>query len=340
VDHIAIDLGGRKSQICVRSGDGAVIEERRVPTAELSLYLAKRGPAPRRVILETCAESFAVADAAKQQGCEVRVVPATLARALGVGARRTKTDERDARCLSEASCRMDLPSVHIPSLVSRQRKTQCGMRDALVASRTQLINTVRGWMRGQGIRVRSGATETLPARVRHAVPTPPSYVERQLKMIDELTSSIREADKELEREARADLATRRLMTVPGVGPVTAIRFVSAIDQVERFADVHSLQSYLGLTPGEHSSGERRHRTGINKAGCTQTRRVLVQAAWVHKTRRPNEPASIWATKVEKRRGKLIAIVALARKLAGILYALWRDGTTYNPARGALPAMPA
>jgi len=176
--------------------------------------------------------------------------------------------------------------------------------------------------------------------VRHTVPTPPSYVERQLKMIDELTQSIREADKELEREARADLTCRRLMTVPGVGPVTAIRFVSAIDQVERFGDVHSLQSYLGLTPGEYSSGERRHRTGITKAGCVQTRRVLVQAAWVHKTRRPNEPASIWATKVEKRRGKLIAIVALARKLAGILYALWRDGTTYDPARGALTAMPA
>jgi transposase len=334
MDHIAIDLGGSKSQICVRSSDGTILEERRVPTAELSLYLAKRSKTPSRVIVETCAESFTVADSARQLGCEVRVVPATLARALGVGARRTKTDERDARSLSEASCRMDLPSVHIPSLPSRQRKTQCGMREALVASRTQLINTVRGWTRGQGIRIRAGGAETLPARVRQAVSTLPSYVERQLGMIDQLTAAIREADEELEREARADPTCRRLMSVPGVGPVTAIRFVSAIDQVERFHDAHSLQSYLGLAPGEWSSGERQRRTGITKAGCTQTRRTLVQAAWVHKLRRPSDPASIWAAAVEKRRGKLVAIVALARKLAGVLYALWRDGTTYDSARGA------
>jgi hypothetical protein len=86
------------------------------------------------VVVETCAEAFCVADAARQLGHETRVVPATLVKTLGVGARRLKTDQRDARALSEVSCRIDLPSVHIPTTESRDRKTMCGMREALVPS--------------------------------------------------------------------------------------------------------------------------------------------------------------------------------------------------------------
>ena len=99
MEHIAIDLGGRESQICVRRSDGAIVEERRWPTAGLRSYLRRR-PASR-VIVETCAEGFAIADAARELSHEVRVVPATLVRSLGVGARRVKTDRRDARVLSE-----------------------------------------------------------------------------------------------------------------------------------------------------------------------------------------------------------------------------------------------
>jgi transposase len=130
MEHLAIDLGGRESQICVRSSTGEIVEERRLPTRGLGGYLGTR---PRsRVVLETCSEAFAVADAALAVGHEVRVVPGSLVRSLGVGARRLKTDRRDARTLSEVSCRIDLPSVHVPSRASRDRKTMCGMREALV----------------------------------------------------------------------------------------------------------------------------------------------------------------------------------------------------------------
>src|SRR5687767_515042 len=138
MEHVAIDLGSRKSQICVRSSDGTILEERRHETSELKEYLAKRPKS--RVVVETCAEAFRVADAAKELGHEARVVPATLVRTLGVGARRNKTDRRDAQVLSEVSCRIDLPSVHIPSELSRTRKAMCGMRDALVSARTKVIN--------------------------------------------------------------------------------------------------------------------------------------------------------------------------------------------------------
>jgi len=128
VDHCAIDLGGRKSQVCVRSPDGRLLFEGPYDTHSLPEFLRLL---PRsRVIVETAAEAFRVADAAKEAGHEVRVVPATLVRSLGVGARKTKTDRRDARALSEVSCRIDLPSVHIPSARSREwkRSAECTTR--------------------------------------------------------------------------------------------------------------------------------------------------------------------------------------------------------------------
>jgi transposase len=336
MDHVAIDLGSRKSQICVRSADGQILEEKRWDTAELKAYLAARPKS--RVIVETCAEAFVVADAARELGHETRVVPATLVKTLGVGARRTKTDQRDARALSEVSCRIDLPTVHVPKAESRDRKTMCGMREALVGSRTKVINTVRGWLRGQGKRLARGSRSTFSARVREVCGgLPPSYVERQLQAIEALTAQIREADDELESWAEADETCRRLMTVPAVGSQTALRFVAAIDDVSRFKEAHQVESYLGLVPGESSSSERQQRLSITKAGPRALRWVLVQAAWVLRTRcrKPEAiPLQTWALRIEQRRGKRTATIALARKLAGILFAIWRDGTVYDGSRGA------
>lgn len=333
MEHIAIDVGGRESQICVRSDDGKIVEERRCATGGLTAYLRRR--AKGRVILETCAEGFAIADAALGHGHEVRVVPATLVRSLGVGARGVKTDRRDAQVLSEVSCRIDLPSVHVPSPEARQRKSMCGMREILVGSRTRLVNSVRGWLRTQGKRPRTGAVRTFPQRVRalyarEPATVVPNFVERQLVTIEQLTAQIIAAGAELAELARTDATCRRLMSVPGVGPVTAVRFVAALDQVDRFPNAHAVESYLGLVPGEHSSSDHRRRTTITKAGSSQLRWTLVQAALCARRRRTDDPMVAWSHQVELRRGRHIATIALARKMAGILYALWRDGSTYDP----------
>jgi transposase len=125
MQHIAIDLGGKESQICVRTLEGQIVHEGKAATRDLGRFL-KRQP-ESRVVLETCSEAFSVADAALALGHEVRVVPATLVRSLGVGARSMKTDVRDARVLSEVSCRIDLPSVHVPTELARERRSMCGM---------------------------------------------------------------------------------------------------------------------------------------------------------------------------------------------------------------------
>ena len=331
MDHVAIDLGGRESQICVRRPDGTVVEERRLRTAALPMYLQARPSS--RVIVETCSEAFWVADAALAAGHLVRVVPATLAPTLGIGARRMKTDRRDAQVLSEVSCRMDLPSVHIPRPEARAAKTLCGMRDGLVRSRTLLINTVRGWLRTQGRRLATGAVLSFGPRVRQALGEAlPGYVDRQLQLIEHLHAAIADADREVRALAEGEAVARRLMTVPGIGPVTAVRFIAAIDDRTRFPGAHAVESYVGLVAGQASSGDRTRHLGITKAGNPALRWCVVQAAHCAKRTLPPGPLRDWVDAVEHRRGPQVAVVALARKLTGILYALWRDQTVYDPMR--------
>jgi transposase len=336
MEHLAIDLGGRESQICVRSSEGTILDEQRWPTPELKRYL--QGRPKSVVIVETSAEAFAVAEAARECGHLVRIVPATLAPALGVGERGIKNDRRDARKLSETSCRMELPSVHLPSGSSRERKAICTAREALVSARTMLVNSVRGYLRTQLVRVVGSGTATFPQRVRRQLSEHPrglpQFLERQLAALDRLNEQIAAADEELTELAMGDEDCRRLMTVPGVGPVTSVRFTAAIDEVGRFATAHQLESYLGLTPGDDSSGQRQRRTSITKAGPRRVRWALVQAAWCAFRTRPNDPLARWGAAVMRRRGKRVGIVGVARKLAGILYAMLRDGTVYQASRAA------
>jgi transposase len=357
MEHVAIDLGSRESQVCIRDEKGTIVLERRMRTQLLGGFLRKR-PASL-VAMETCTEAFGVADKALELGHQVRVVPATLVRALGVGARGIKTDVRDARVLSEASVRMDLPTVHIPTMSSREGKSICNARSALVGARTKLINVARATMRGMAVQVPAGSAETFPARLEKAwkasselqksasAPSTTSedpwealaiealmapHLRRLAQAIESLSELIVEADQELEQRVKADPVAQRLMTVPGVGPVCATRFVTTLDNAQRFQSAEQLQSYLGLSPGEKQSGDRQKRTQTIKCGAEGARAALVQSAWCMWRTRKNDPIVQWAQGVEKRRGKQIAITALARKLATVLFTMWRTQTPYDASR--------
>lgn len=337
MNHLAIDLGSRESQICVRNEQGDILEEARRPTTGLARYLKGRKE-KCRVVVESCAEAFAVADVAQEAGHGVVVVPSMLVRSLGVGDRGIKNDVRDARNLSNASCRLEkLPSVHIPSAASRERKAMCATREALVEVRTKLINTARSWLRTQGLGTMTGGTPmTFSGRYRRFVErrgaSVPAHVARVLTSIEALCLQIAEADRELEAVAEQDPTSKLLMTAPGVGPVTAVRYIAAIDDVNRFHDAHGVEAYLGLIPGENSSGDakKRRMKGITKAGPPRVRWALTQAAWTARRCGKGDPMVQWAQQIEQRRGKKVAVMALVRKLAGVLFAMWRDGKPYDP----------
>lgn len=336
MEHIGIDLGSKESQVCVRSADGEIIGEWRWRTDGLIAFLQSRQPA--RVILETCTEAFRIAAQAQRAGHDVRVVAATLVRSLGVGHRGLKNDVRDARVLSEASCRMDLPSVHIPTAISQEVKALCVSREALIKTRTQLIGRVRGYVRARLGRVLRATPESLPKRVRQALLDDaeglPAHLERVLVALETVSQQIAAADAELRMLAEADERMVRLMTVPGVGPVTAARFVAAIDDIGRFPNAASVASYLGLVPGENTTGFRTKRTRLTRAGAPQVRWALGQAAWSLYIRRKTDPMVLWAKQIAARRGAQVAIMALARKLAHVLYALWKHEVFYEPSRAA------
>ena len=197
--------------------------------ATWSSYLARRPTS--RVIVETCAEAFGVADAATELGHETRVVPATLVKTLGVGARRHE-DGSARRSGAERGVVPNRSAVgHIPkpSRESGRRCAGCAMR--WWAHERRSINTVRGWLRGQGRRIeREVAAHSTASRDRLAG-TAADYVERQLLVIDVLTDADRRGRRRAGELGRGRRDLSRLMTVPGVGPLTALRFVAAIDDV-------------------------------------------------------------------------------------------------------------
>ena len=341
MQHIAVDLGSVQSQICIRNSQGEILKEVRVRTAQLPRFLKRQQTS--RVILETTAEAFFVADAAKALGHEVTIVPATMVRVLGVGERGIKTDERDARKLSEVSTRIDLPSVHLPSAHSRAVKQICNSRQVLLQTRTKLTNHVRGYLRSEAVVLPKCEPSVLLKRVRERLAQSPEglpmHIEQVLCCIETLMTQIRAADEQLKLLAKDDPVCQRLMTVPGVGPVVALRFTAVIDDTTRFRHAHDVMSYLGLTPGENSSSTRKQRTGITKAGAQDLRFALVQGAWSAMRTRPNDPMVQWALQIAARRNRCIAATALARKLAGILFAIWRDQGTYSPVHTAAQLQP-
>src|SRR5206468_7985517 len=152
-----------------------------------------------------------------------------------------------------------------------------------------------------------------------------------LTMLPPLNATIAAADHQLSALEQTDPIVALLMTAPGVGAVTASALVATLDDITRFPSAHQCEAYLGLVPGERSSGEQRRIGPITKAGNRRTRWLLVEAAW--RILRAKDPASAplraWARPIAARRGPRIAAVALARRLAGILYAMWRDSVPYD-----------
>ena len=148
-------------------------------------------------------------------------------------------------------------------------------------------------------------------------------------------------DARLEATVASNPVVQRLTTAPGVGPVIATAFVVTLDEAGRFGGAHQVESYLGLVPSEDSSADRHRRGHVTKGGNPRMRWLLVQAAWAARRSRRTDAADLraWANQLATRRGARIASVALARRLAGILFAMWRDQTTFHgaPGEAARPA---
>jgi len=338
MEYIGIDVHSSESQICMLTEQGEILEQRlRTRPDRFAEVLGDRPRA--RILIEASTESEWVARCLESLGHELIVADPNFAPMYATRSRRVKTDRRDAQALMDA-CRLGAyRPAHRTSDARRQVRADLAVRDALVRTRARFISLIRALLRREGLRVSSGMARNFPRRL--ALLTVPDELSAAiaplLAVMEALNQQIDAADARLAAHAAQDPVVRRLETVPNIGPVTALSFVATLDRVERFRGPHPAAAYLGLVPGERSSGEQQRRGPITKHGHGRTRWLLVEAAWgmVRHAHPDTAELRAWAARIAARRGRRIAAVALARRLAGILYAMWRDGTDYQPQR-AMP----
>jgi transposase len=334
MEYGAIDLHLRYSQICVVDDTGAVLLARRITTTPAALTGAFAGRARTRVLIESSTESEWVAQVVEGCGHEVIVVDPNYGLMYGHRPRGVKTDRRDAAALA-AACRAGVyRAAHRVSAAQRANRRALRLREQLVRMRTRLINQLRAQLRQEGCRLPSGGAEhalarfarlEVPATLRDALAPVVAVLETIGQQLAACTTSVTVT-------AQRDPIARRLMTVPGVGPVTALTYRAVLDEVGRFPNASAVSAYVGLVPREDSTGERQRRGRITKAGPPGLRVLLIQAGWViWRGRGGSAGLHAWVHRLADRRGRRVAVVALARRLSRILYAMWRDGTAYQAA---------
>jgi transposase len=331
-----MDLGKKESQIAIITEAGELIEKRmRTERERLRQFFAGRAKA--RIVMEASTISEWVAGLLEELGHEVVVADPNYAPMYAQRSRRVKTDKRDARALAEACCLGAYRPAHRTSKEQRHVRAILSVRENLVRSRARCVALVQAIVSREGFRVATGTSRCFAVRVKELELPEHLVVEVAplLSMLGPLNDQIQALDARLEEIARRDVRVRRVMTMPQSGPVTAVAFVSTLDDAGRFRGAHQVEAYLGLVPREWSSSEVQRRGRITKAGNARMRWLLVEAAWrvaIHRGRPETQALREWAARIARRRGMRVAVVALARKLAGILYAMWRDGSSYDPAR--------
>jgi transposase len=209
-------------------------------------------------------------------------------------------------------------------------------RRALVEARATFVTMVRGIVRARGEKLGGCDTEDFRRKLDHASLTEEARtaIAPIATVLETLDVQLSKVETELEGLASKEPVVAQLTSAPGVDLIVASVFVSVVDEAKRFPNAHKLESYLGLVPREDTTGGRdKQKLGsITKCGNPYARATLVQAAWCILRGRGTDPLRAWTRSVERRRGKHIAVVALARRLAGVLWAMWRDGQPYDPSR--------
>jgi transposase len=338
MEYGAIDRHLRRSQFRIVHADGTLVKEGKCDTTRADMTRVFGARPPLRLLVESSTESEWVAQHLESLGHEVIVADPNYAPMYGARSRRVKTDGRDTVALCEA-CRLGIyRRAHRVSAAQRARRQQLRLRRHLVQLRSRSISLLRAVLRQEGWRLPSGAVETIEGRLdRLALPAGLRAILEPLRTwLAALNALIRTADDQVATAATSDAIATQLMTAPGVGPVVALTYQAVLDDPARFGgDAGRASAFLGLVPSENSSAERRHKGHITKTGPTDLRALLVQASWVIWRGRSAGGAALraWAHALAERRGRRIAVVALARRLSRILFAMWRDRQDFRaPAR--------
>jgi transposase len=337
---VGVDLGDRTSHFCVLDECGVVVERGKVHTTREGFRKRFEGQTRMRIALEVGTHSPWVSRLLKELGHEVLVANPRKTRLIYQN--RGKQDPVDAEALARIA-RLDpkllYPVEHRPESVA-QDLAVLRARDALVKTRTLLVNHVRGAVKATGHRVKKCSTRTfsdqaldqIPPEVREALSSVLTTIEVVSKQILTLDRRIKDLGKQRYPE------TILLRQVGGVGPIVALAYVLTLEHPSRFRKSRAVGPYLGLVPARSQSGTSDPQLRITKEGDNFLRRLLVQSAQYIlgpfgedcDLRRFGQALSVRGERNAKKR----AVVAVARKLAVLLHRLWRTGEIYEPLRNA------
>jgi transposase len=330
---VGVDLAKNVFEIALADERGHIVERQRLTRARFDRFFVNR-PACR-IVMEACGSAHHHARRLSSQGHDVVLLPAQYAR---VYVRRNKTDAADAAALVEASRCPDIHPVPIKSVDQQALQQLHRLRSQWMGARTSRINFLRSCLREFGISIPVGPQRAIQA-VRDALshqdcPVPVILHSSLLELpveIDALSQRCKHIDRELARLNEHDPVVQRLLQIPGVGPLTATALRASVVDIQRFPSGRHFASWLGLTSREYSSGERRRLGRISKQGDPYLRTLLIHGARAvllaaqSAQRRGTslDRLRTWALDLNERRGHNKAAVALANKLARIVWATWR-----------------
>ena len=333
---IGIDLGDRRSHICILDRMGEILREEEISTSPRSFESYFKAVPSALVALEVGMHSRWASRVVRECGHEVIVAnPSKVKLIFSNDQKNDRVDARSLARLARVDRRLLCPIRH------RSEDAQAALsvlraRDALVRARTRIINCVRGLVKPTGVRLPASNAEGFCARVNDHVPSAlRPAVALLLEQIQALSDTIAVYDQYVEHLVATCFSHARLLQqVPGVGALTALAFVLTLDDPSRFPKSRQVGCYLGLRPRQNQSGERDPQLGISKGGDEFLRRLLVNAShYILGHFGPDCDLRRWGLKIAERGGrkaKKRAVAAVARKLSVLLHHLWVTGEVYDP----------
>jgi len=332
--YAGIDVSLKWSSVCVVDATGKIVRETKVPSEPETLvaFFRQLGLPLTRIGLEAGPLSQWLHAGLTRAGFEVVLLETRQVKAA-LSAMVVKTDRKDARGIAQLLRMGWFRPVHCKSLPAQETRALLAGRKLLQSKLLDLEFSIRGILRGFGLKVGPVSKGRFVARIRELTTGQPMLervIEPMLRAREALSKEFHALHRAMLDLVRDNSLCRRLMTVPGVGAVVAITFATAIDDPARFHRSRAVGAHFGLTPKKYQSGETGVTGGISKVGDGTVRVALYEAANVILTRSGRFSAlKRWAMEVAKRRGMKRATVALARKLAVVLHRMWLDGSEFR-----------
>ena len=332
--YVGLDVSLKQTSICVVDQTGLIVREGVVDSdpEAIPVFMKSKAPDAVRIGLETGPTSTWLWTELKRLGLPVICIDARHAKAV-LKMQINKSDRNDAIGIARIMQTGWFKEVHVKDIDSHSVRALLGSRALLVKIKRDLENQVRGLFKNLGLVIGRGTFNVFAVRAEELIEDRPELVAAVRPLLEArnaVEQQVRELDRKVTKLARRDAQVRRFMTVPGVGPVTALAFKATIDDPARFARSRSVGAYVGLTSRRHASGEVDWSGRISKCGDAMLRSYLFEAAGVLLTRVPKWCAvKAWGRRLAKRNGLSKAKVAVARKLAVILHRMWIDGTEFN-----------